>query len=233
MNILHIETSTIVCSAAWSKNGELQKQLINLTDGQHAKQLPLFIDELLNDIHSQSLNLDAVSIGSGPGSYTGLRIATATAKGLCYVMQIPLIAIDTLQVLVENVKEKQNFCNQLPTDTLLCPMIDARRMEVYCALYDAQGQRLTDVEAKVITNDSFSDYLSKGKVLFFGDGASKCKMVLTHPNAVFVEGIVPEARYMATLAKEKYEKAETENTAYYNPFYLKEYQAIKSKNKVL
>ena len=250
MTILSIETSTRVCSAAWSQDGITQKQLINKTDGQHARQLPLFIEELLSDIRNNELSLDAVAISAGPGSYTGLRIATATAKGLCYALNIPLIAIDTLQIMAGNGSQNgtqvstladgtqvstpaENNQNETASNTILCPMIDARRMEVYTALYDSEGKRLTDIEAKVIEQNSFSEELASGKILFFGDGADKCKSVITHKNAVFIDGFAPEAGYMAVLAKQKFEQHDFADTAYFEPFYLKEYNAVKSKNKVL
>ena len=224
MVILQLETSTKVCSAAWSLDGITRRQLVNLSDGQHARELPLFIENLLAEIRANGMPLDAVAIGAGPGSYTGLRIATATAKGLCYALNIPHIAIDTLQILAEATDNN---------DALVCPMIDARRMEVYTALYNAEKERVTDIEAKIIDENSFSNILDKSKILFCGDGADKCKKFINHPNAVFIENIVPEARWMSRLARIKFEHGEFENTAYYNPLYLKEYQAIKSKNKVL
>ncbi len=227
MNILAIETSTTVCSAAIIHNGEAIGVRVN-TDGQnHARVLPVFVQELLAEAKQQGIQLDAVALSQGPGSYTGLRIGTATAKGICYGLNIPLIPIDTLQILCAAAHSAQ-----LTAHDYFCPMIDARRMEVYCALYDAAGKRLTEIEAKVIDEHSFEDVLASNEVYFFGDGAAKCQTVITHQNAHFIGEILPLASYMGTLAEEAYRAKRFADVAYFDPFYLKEYQAIVSKNKV-
>ncbi|MCM1034267.1 MAG: tRNA (adenosine(37)-N6)-threonylcarbamoyltransferase complex dimerization subunit type 1 TsaB [Paludibacter sp.] len=226
MLILNIETSTNVCSAALSENGILLRYHIDTETHNHAKQLPLFIEELLGWLDLEKKTLDAVALSQGPGSYTGLRIGTATAKGICYGRQIPLIAIDTLQILAQGVT------NRTEAD-YLCPMIDARRMEVYCTLYDKDVQKLSETAAQVIDENSFGEWLAQGKIYFFGDGADKCKEVLSHENAVFMEGIMPDARNMVSLAEAAFRAREFADIAYFSPYYLKEYQPAHSKNKVL
>ena len=221
--ILNIETSTNVCSAAVTEGSEVlwAKRSDN---GNHAHDLSLFIEELLGEVRALGKRLDAVGLSAGPGSYTGLRIGTATAKGLCYGLQIPLIAVETTEVLCVSLKHAGRELH----DEVLCPMIDARRMEVYTALYDSEERRLTDVVAKVIDSGSFLEVLKERKVVFFGNGAEKCKSVIDHDNAVFLDGIVPLAEAMGVLAKEKFEKKEFVDLAYFAPFYLKEFQATVS-----
>ncbi len=229
MTILNIETSTSVCSVAITQDGAPILTRVH-TDGQnHAKVLPVFIEELLGVCKEQGRQIDAVALSQGPGSYTGLRIGTATAKGICYGLHIPLLPIDTLQAMCMATKAQEK---DLQDDCILLPMIDARRMEVYCAQYDAQGNRLTDVEAKVIDEHSFADILAVHDVYFFGDGAAKCQAVIAHPHAHFVDGITPLAGYMGEFAEEAYAAGRFADVAYFDPFYLKEYQAVVSKNKI-
>lgn len=224
MKILCIETSTNICSAAVSIDGKCSA-LLQSHEGNHAEKLPVFIDELMRD---EPNSLDAVAVSQGPGSYTGLRIGTATAKGVCYGLNIPLIAIDTLQIMVSAALNKYNI-----EADLLCPMIDARRMEVYCALYNQQLKRQTEITAEIITADSFAPQLENNKICFFGNGADKCKHVITSENAIFIDGITPDAQYMCNLAQEAFINRQLADTAYFDPFYLKEYQAIVSKNKII
>ncbi len=226
MTILHIDTSTSICSAAITQNGMLFAHRSDASGQNHARMLPIFVEELLAELYAQDLRLDAVALSQGPGSYTGLRIGTATAKGLCYGLNIPLIAIDTLRVLVDGVKE------EIVPEAWFCPMIDARRMEVYCAFFDAAGDRLTDVEAKIIDEHSFEEVLAERPVYFLGDGAAKCKDVIKHPNAHFIDGIVPLAANMGKAAEQAFAAKQFVDVAYFDPFYLKEYQAIVSKNKI-
>ena len=213
--ILSIETSTRSCSVALSLNGELVNSIEEVSEQySHSEQLTVFIEELLLNENIKVIDLDAIAISSGPGSYTGLRIGTSTAKGLCYACGIPLIAIPTLDAMAEGMK------NNYP-DIQLCPMIDARRMEVYCAVY--YSSLASSVEAKVINEDSLK-VLSQGSVLFFGDGANKCQNILSHPNANFELGIYPSASDMI-LAENKYKNKKFEDLAYFEPFYLKPFQA--------
>ena len=224
MTILCIETSTNCCSAAITINGQAVASRENLAGANHASELPVFIDQLLQEAREQGWQLDAIALSQGPGSYTGLRIGASTAKGLCYGMNIPLIPVDTLQVLCATLLHTTS----LEDSTLLCPMLDARRMEVYTALYEPTANneyRILDngtVEAKIIDEESFSETLDRQTVYFFGNGAEKCQTVIQHANAKFVSHIVPQARYMGEIA-EKIPILDIKQMAYYEPFYLKEF----------
>lgn len=226
MTIINIETSTNVCSAALTVDAEPVFSFVDTETHNHAKQLPSFVDKILEELRRRNLHLDAVALSKGPGSYTGLRIGTALAKGVCYGMDVPLLAVDTLQLMAKEALP-------LTQADVLCPMIDARRMEVYCCLFSCDLSPLSPVEAKVINADSFSDLVSAHTVCFFGDGAGKCKTVLQHPNVSFLENVFPDARDMGALSELAYKFGRREDIAYFNPFYLKEYQAVRSKNKVL
>lgn len=233
MVLLNIETSTTVCSASITVDGVVQTLRIDHTSNSHARLLPVFVQELLEELRNRNQKLDAVALSQGPGSYTGLRIGSATAKGLCYGFGIPLVPVDTLLVIAR-MAVLQN--PGLPHNALLCPMIDARRMEVYNAFYTTDLQPVTDATATVVTADTFSDLLAERPVVFCGNGADKCKAVLTSPNALFVDNIYPSAAYMGQLAESLYQQGKTlqfTDVAYYNPFYLKEFQATVSRNKVL
>ena len=221
MKILAIETSTKVCSAAFLKDGEVIAFRINKEDGNHASLLPRFVDELTHE--HPDFQIDAVALSEGPGSYTGLRIGTSLAKGLAYGKQVPLVTVPTLQILAAGVEG----------EGVRCPMIDARRMEVYTALFKEDGTPMSEVRAMVIDGKSFEKELEQGRVVFCGDGAEKCKGVIRHENAVFAEGIVPDARNMGRLAEAKLQKGETADLAYFEPFYLKEFVAAPSHVKGL
>lgn len=224
MAVLCIDTSTSVCSAALAHEGVLIGSYQS-SCGQHAHDLPLFIEQLLQSAQAENLRIDAVALSEGPGSYTGLRIATATAKGLCYGLHIPLITINTLQVLCESLCQSGfNF----QSDDLLCPMLDARRMEVYTALFDTELKSVTDTQAKIIDKSSFQDLLKEKRIIFFGDGAAKCKETIVAENAVFVDEISPLASSMVKLAEDKYKNADFADLAYFAPLYLKEFVATVS-----
>lgn len=225
MIILHIETSTNVCSVAVSKDEELIFERMDNQGLNHAKLLSPFIQEALDTLKSKSLELDAVSISEGPGSYTGLRIGVSTSKGLCYGYNIPLIAVSTLELLAQSVI----LSNEVTDNQLLCPMIDARRMEVYTALYDKKMNINEEIEAKIIDENSYQDKLITNQILFFGNGADKCKDTIQHTNARFLDDVVPLARNMIKLANQKYLNKEFVDTAYFEPFYLKEFQATTPK----
>ena len=229
MVILHIETSTSVCSVAASENGVLLSQKINMEGMNHARLLSVFIAEVMEQLAAMSKKIDAVALSRGPGSYTGIRIGTATAKGLCFGYDVPLIAIDTLQIIATSALSKIE--NLQPTD-LLCPMIDARRMEVYDEIFSTNLSSVEAVKADIIDENSFSGQLDKHKIFFFGDGSEKCKTVITHPNAVFVEKVFPEAQFMIALAEAKYAAQKFEDIAYFDPLYLKEFQATTPKKKL-
>ena len=216
MTILCIETSTSVCSAAVCKDGSLIKQCINYEGSNHARLLPMYIEELLSLAREQHLSIDAVALSEGPGSYTGLRIGASTAKGLCYGLNVPLIPVPTLEVLCEASGVKQGR---------LIPMIDARRMEVYTMM---------DGETKaVVVENEDSLYAGDEEVYYFGDGAAKCQPVLTKPNWHYIPDIVSEAQYVGALAESGKWKVESVDLAYYEPFYLKEFIAAQSHVKGL
>lgn len=226
--ILHIETSTDVCSVALSEDGAVLFSKEDFDGPQHAVTLGVYIDEVLSMADSHAKPIDAVAVSCGPGSYTGLRIGASMAKGICYGRSIPLIALPTLKVMSVPVL----LMDELPEDALLCPMIDARRMEVYAAIYDRALNPVKEVSADIISADSYAEYLEQHPVYFFGNGAAKCKEVITHPNARFVDGIQPLARWMFPLADRQFLDGTFQDVAYFEPFYLKEFVATVTKNKV-
>ena len=220
MNILCIETSTSCCSAAICIDGVAVASKENLAGANHASELPVFVEQLLAEARANQWHLDAVALSQGPGSYTGLRIGTSIAKGICYGMNIPLIPVDTLQILCNSVDNQYLIGD---TNTMYCPMIDARRMEVYTALYDNSTLNpLTKVTAQVIDEQSFAEELKANKIYYFGNGADKCQSIITSPNAKFIPNIVPQASFMGLLA-EKAATLDVKQMAYYEPFYLKEF----------
>lgn len=244
MLILNIDTSTDICSAALGLDGKLLAFREDRSGVNHARRLPVFVDELLAQARSRQLPIDAVAVSSGPGSYTGLRIGVSTAKGLCYGLGVPLLAVETLAVVAAAAVGSDGSLSdaggnsQKALPTLICPMIDARRMEVYTALYDAQLQRLTDVEAKVIDEHSFEQVLAANKVIFCGNGAAKCESVISSDNACFLNGTAALAQQMVELSYQKMLNYEStglgaEDVAYFTPFYLKDFQAAPSHVKGL
>ena len=222
MTILCIETSTSVCSAAICKDGEPIKQCINYEGSNHARLLPLYIEELLTFAREQGLSIEAVALSEGPGSYTGLRIGTSTAKGLCYGLNVPLIPVPTLEVLCEAAKSSISNLQS----SILIPMIDARRMEVYTMI---QGE----TKAVVVENEE-SLYPGDEEVYYFGDGAEKCSKVFTKTNWHYLPGIVPEAKTLAlTVGSPSVDCRAIHDIAYYEPYYLKEFVAAQSHVKGL
>lgn len=217
--ILNIETSTEVCSVAISQEGECIYQL-EMRDGlSHATHLAPFVEEALAYIDNHAIPLDIVAVSQGPGSYTGLRIGVSTAKGICYGREVKLVAVPTLYVLCVPVLLR----DELPDNALLCPMIDARRMEVYDVVVDRALNVIRSTTADIITEHSFTELLSERPIYFFGNGAEKCKAVLKHSNAHFIDGIVPHAKYMFPLAEKAIAKGAFEDVAYFEPYYLKEF----------
>jgi tRNA threonylcarbamoyladenosine biosynthesis protein TsaB len=191
----------------------------NLVGANHASELPVFIDQLLAEAEEKSWKIDAIALSEGPGSYTGLRIGASLAKGLCYGLNVPLIPIDTLQILCASMKAQK----AIPENSWLCPMLDARRMEVYTSFYSPTClTRQTAVQAMIINENAFSEVLMEKKLIFFGNGAEKCKDVILHSNATFVLDIFPQAKYMGELA-ETAQQLDIKQMAYYEPFYLKEF----------
>ena len=219
--ILNIETSTSVCSVAISEDGMVPFVEEDLKGPSHAVSLGGFVDEALSFIDSHAIPLDAVAVSCGPGSYTGLRIGVSMAKGICYGRNIPLIGIPTLEVLCVPVLLHEN----LPEDALLCPMIDARRMEVYAAVYDRALDVKRAVAADIVDENSYLEFLNERPVYFFGNGAAKCREKITHPNAHFIDKVHPLAKMMFPLAEKAIAKEDYKDVAYFEPFYLKEFVA--------
>jgi len=225
--ILNIETSTAVCSAALARDEKVLSFRETEEPNSHSLVLGNFIKEIFEETGLSSQDLDAVAVSSGPGSYTGLRIGVSLAKGLCYSIDIPLVAVPTLLGMTSGIR------SFYPQASFFVPMIDARRMEVYAEVYDNEMNVYKKVEPVIVSPDSFSDILQKGKTVFFGDGAAKCREVIQSPNAVFSEKGKPSARSMATVSEAFFNAGKFENTAYFEPFYLKEFQAKVSKIKGL
>lgn len=225
--LLHIETSTKVCSVALSQDGQLLFHQEDTDGPSHSVSCGVFVDEALSFANSHAIPVDGIAVSEGPGSYTGLRIGVSMAKGVCYGRDLPLISIPTLKILCVPVLLGRE---ELPEDALLVPMIDARRMEVYAAVYDRALQEVRPVQADIVTGETYLQYLERGPVYFFGDGAAKCKEVIQHPNARFIDGILPLAKNMYPLAERAHARQEFQDVAYFEPFYLKEFVAIKSKS---
>ena len=218
--ILNLETATKNCSVSISKDGEtIALKEINTGGYSHAELLHPFIEEVLKETNLKLSNLDAVAVSKGPGSYTGLRIGVSSAKGICFGNEIPLISIPTLESMA---------MSQIGKDYTLVSMLDARRMEVYACIYNSEVKEIRKTEAEIIDEHSYSEYLKKGKVLFFGDGATKCKDIIKHKNAEFVDDIFPSAKQMSEIAENKFNENKFEDTAYFEPFYLKDFIATKS-----
>lgn len=223
--ILHIETSTTTCSVALSQDGVCLHEAVDNNGPSHAQLLATFVEDALSFADSHAIPVDAVAVSKGPGSYTGLRIGVSMAKGLCYGRDARLLSVSTLQLLTVPIL----LGDELPDDALLCPMIDARRMEVYCALYDRALNEIAPTQATIIETGSFADWLDKRPVWFVGNGADKCTETIKHPNAHFVSGIVPLARHMIPLAEQAIAKGRYEDVAYFEPFYLKDFVATQAK----
>lgn len=232
--ILIIETSTEVCSVSLIKDGILL-DLIESDQGQnHARLVTVFAEDLLSRNNLQPGELNAVAISKGPGSYTGLRIGASTAKGICYAGQIPLIAVGTLEAMAKHVALNQSQFG-IPEDkpTLFCPMIDARRMEVFSMLLDENGAVLKPITAEIIDDSFLAHELSHKQVVFFGNGSAKCEKVIKSPNALFLSNIKASAKHMTELVWEAYNNNQFEDVAYFEPFYLKDFVATVSKKNML
>lgn len=217
--ILHIETSTDVCSVAVSQDGASIFSKEDFNGPSHAVTLGVFVDEALSFADSHAIPVDAVAVSCGPGSYTGLRIGVSMAKGICYGRNIPLIGLPTPEVMCVPIL----LFHDLPDDALLCPMIDARRMEVYAALYDRALKPQRAIAADIIDENSYAEFLAEHPVYFFGNGAEKCREKLAHPNAHFIENINPLAKWMFPLAEKEMARENFKDVAYFEPFYLKEF----------
>ncbi len=223
--ILNIETATTVCSVSLFNQNELLHCKEIDAGYSHAENLHVYMTEVLKESGKTFKDLDAIAVSKGPGSYTGLRIGASAAKGLAYALSIPLISVSTLKVMANAV------LNHNDIGRYLCPMIDARRMEVYTCLYNQHLEEQVPVEAKIIDEKTIDTYKDFNSICFFGDGMPKCKELLsTLPNSQFAENIRPSSRFMGTLAHNKYQAKDFENTAYFEPFYLKDFIAGKKKN---
>lgn len=224
--ILNIETATNICSVSLSRDGEVISFIDNDEEKSHAKLLTVFINSLLKENNLKVKDLDAVAVSKGPGSYTGLRIGVSVAKGLCYAENLPLIAIDTLQSMASGINEYQK---NIGHETILCPMLDARRMEVYYAFFDWKASFITDVKAQVLDAQTFADSLKDREILFFGNGAFKLQKLVDHKNAVFNDDYLISARHMSALAETHFKNRKFVDVAYFEPFYLKDFIATKPK----
>lgn len=220
--ILHIETSTDVCSVALSQDGACIFNEEDHSGPNHAERLGTFTDSALSFADSHAIPVDAVAVSCGPGSYTGLRIGVSMAKGVCYGRGIPLIAVHTLQLLCVPVLLGHY---EIEPDALLCPMIDARRMEVYAAIYNRSLKPVRPIGADVVDATTYREHLDRAPVYFFGNGAAKCMAAINHPNAHLIEGIEPLAKWMMPIAEKRSAQGMYEDTAYFTPFYLKDFVA--------
>ena len=220
--ILNIETSTNVCSVAVSQDGQCIFEKEDHSGPNHAKKLGTFVDEALSFTDNHAIPFDAVAVSCGPGSYTGLRIGVSMAKGICYGRGLKLIGVPTLEVLCVPVLLHEMVEEE---DALLCPMLDARRMEVYAQILDRGLKEIRPIHADVVEADTYKEWLDAHPVYFFGNGAAKCKDVITHPNAHFISGIEPLAKNMMPLAEKRNANEKWEDVAYFVPFYLKDFVA--------
>lgn len=233
--ILNIETATHVCSVALSSGLQLIDIRESYQEKSHASMLAVFIDDILKNNNLKPTQLDAVSVSKGPGSYTGLRIGVSTAKGIAYGADIPLISVSTLQALALGaISHPKNPCRMpsVKEKTWYCPMIDARRMEVFSAFYNDKNEITRPVSANIIDKETYYDILSEKPVVFFGTGAEKCKSVLSHRNAFFLDGVLPSARFMIPLSNRAYKEKNFEDSAYFEPFYLKDFIATIPKKNI-
>ena len=220
--ILNIETATTNCSVSLSKEGEILvlKEDYN-TNYSHAESLHMFIEEVIIASKIKPSQIDAIAVSKGPGSYTGLRIGVSAAKGLCYALNKPLISVATLQSLANQVTIN---------DGIIVAMLDARRLEVYSAIFDKNHNKIRETKAQILDENSFKDYLEKGKVYFIGDGVEKTKTLIKHSNAIYIEDKLPSAKEMSKLSYDKYKKNNIEDVAYFEPYYLKDFIGLKQKS---
>lgn len=219
---MNIETSTDVCSVAISDNGQVVFNKEDHSGPNHAVKLGVYVDEALSFIDAHGIPLEAVAVSCGPGSYTGLRIGVSMAKGICYGRDVKLISIPTLELMAVPVLLGEHPAEE---DALIVPMLDARRMEVYAKVMDRALKEVRPIQADIVDAETYKEYLDRGTVYFFGNGAEKCMEVINHPNARFVKGIEPLAKNMAPLAEKRFVEGKFEDVAYFVPFYLKDFVA--------
>lgn len=221
--ILNFDTATKNCSVSISKSGKLiALEEVNSEGYSHGEKLHVFIENVLKQANISFSDLVAVCVGKGPGSYTGLRIGVSAAKGICFALDIPLISLETLEILANSVTVE---------DGVIVPMLDARRLEVFSAIFDKDGNKIRKTEAQIIDENSFQDYLSEGIVHFVGDGAEKCKDLIEHDNALFIDNHFPSAGNMVLLSYKKFEEKQFEDVAYFEPYYLKDFVGVKPKKR--
>lgn len=232
--ILIIESSTEVCSVSVLRDGKLLDTEESGEGQNHARLVTVFAEKILKRNHISPNQLKAVAVSKGPGSYTGLRIGVSTAKGICYASNIPLIAVGTLEAMAKHVAINRESYN-IPTDKplLFCPMIDARRMEVYSMLINEQGEVMKPISAEIVDGTFLEKELEDNTVVFFGNGASKCESLVKSPNALFLNKINASAKFMTELVWEAYNNKHFEDVAYFEPFYLKDFVVTVSKKSVL
>lgn len=219
--ILHIETSTDVCSVAVSEDAQVIFHQDNHSGPNHAEHLGTMVDEAMSFTDSHAIPFDAVAVSCGPGSYTGLRIGVSMAKGICYGRDLKLIAVPTLELMCVPLL----LGEKIEEGALMCPMLDARRMEVYAAVYDRALHPVRETQADIVDHDTYREWLDRQPVYFFGNGAKKCMDVIDHPNARFIEGVEPLAKWMQPLAERRFLQEQFEDVAYFVPFYLKDFVA--------
>ncbi len=226
--ILNIESSTSVCSVCLAENGKKIAGKETNKQNAHSKILTVFIKDIFQELNLKVKNIDAVAVSKGPGSYTGLRIGVSVAKGIAYGAGIPLISVSTLQNMAWGAKNVLN----MKKEDLLSPMIDARRMEVYSQLFDAEINSVNEISAKIIDEQSFSEKLKEHKIFFFGDGAAKCKETIKNKNAIFIENLHPSADYIIPFSEKAFSEQNFEDVAYFEPFYLKNFIATIPKKNI-
>ena len=230
--ILNIETATNICSVNLAMDGEIIAFRESNEDKSHAKILTIFIQEIFSETKKELNDLDAIAVSKGPGSYTGLRIGVSTAKGLCYGGDIPLISVSTLKALAHSMCIGVNKTStSISPNSLFCPMIDARRMEVFSGIFDIENNTIAEISANIIDEDSFKEVLNNHPVYFFGNGSDKCKEVLNHKNAIYIDDIITSSKNMTSLSEEAFQKQQFEDVAYFEPFYLKDFMATTPKKK--
>jgi len=231
--ILHIETATEVCSVSLANEGKVIAVKETSEEKSHASTLSVFIEELLRNAEKKNLMPHAIAVSMGPGSYTGLRIGVSIAKGLCYGYGIPLISVSTLEAMSIGFQEEYvDKKNAMPNKVLYAPMIDARRMEVYMALFTPGNRKFKDIVAQIVEPDTFNEVLSDHKIYFFGSGAEKLKGTITNKNAYFVDDFSHSSVYMTSIAYAKYKAEDFVDLAYFEPFYLKDFIPTTSKNTI-
>jgi len=231
--ILCIETATSVCSVALCDGSGSFSIRESMVDKSHASKLTVFIEELLAEAGITAGELDAVAVSKGPGSYTGLRIGVSVAKGIAYGSGIPLIAVSTLESMYFGIRSKSDEFTGIEDNSIFCPMIDARRMEVFSTLFDGSGKQLDEIKAEIIESGAYKEILEKNRIVFFGNGAIKCREMISHPNAIFIDDFILSSRYMCLPSHRDFVEGKFMDIAYFEPFYLKDFIATIPKKNIL